>query len=130
MVTVYLDASALVKLVVPETESRALRAHLAGSRAPRATSAIARVEVVRATAAVAPIAVATAREVLDEISEVVIDRDLLDRAAALEVGVRSLDAIHLASALRLGATLTELITYDRRMAVAADALGLPVSAPG
>ena len=127
--TVYLDASALVKLVVPEAESSALVAHLARASSTRATSAIARVEVVRAVAAVASVAVPLARDLLDELAEVVVDRSVLDRAATLRVGLRSLDAIHLASALRLGSTLTEVITYDRRMAVAADALGLPVAAP-
>lgn len=57
--------------------------------------------------------------------------ELLDRAADLQpMGLRSLDAIHVAAAQTLGAALRELVTYDRRMIEAAQALAIPVVAPG
>lgn len=59
-----------------------------------------------------------------------VDDVLLDEAAVLNKGnLRSLDAIHLAAARALGDGLTELITYDRRMADAAQTIGLPLAAP-
>jgi predicted nucleic acid-binding protein len=60
-----------------------------------------------------------------------LDDDLLDTAAHLDTpALRSLDAIHLASALALGKGLAAVVSYDRRMAAAAERLGLTVVAPG
>ncbi len=125
----YLDASAIVKLVVIESETLALVEALQGRR--RMTSAaLARVEVVRAVRATAPEQIGAARLALAELDFVPLDEPLLDAAADLEHGaLRSLDAIHVAAALELGDALAELITYDRRMAAAAAALGLPVASP-
>ena len=129
--TLYLDASALVKLVLPEAESGALKEHLdARAPIPLVTSALARVEVPRAVAHGGDDAVALARRVLDELDEIALHTDLLDEAALLPLSVRSLDAIHLVSAGRVGRHLDALVTYDRRMAAAADALGFDVIAPG
>lgn len=128
--TLYLDSSAIVKLVAAEAESGALHRYLRANAGARATSSIARVEVLRAAALLGVAAVTQARAVLTGIDEIAVDRALLDRAAVLPVNVRTLDAIHLASAERARTSLTAVITYDRRMAVAADALGLPVAAPG
>lgn len=128
----YLDSSALVKLVKLEAESGALRRFLRRHRSDgRATSALARVEVVRAVAAGGPAAVAHARRQLARVDQVNIDRDLLDDAATLSPGtiLRSLDAIHLASARSISADLRAVVTYDRRMADAAAALSLAVEAP-
>jgi predicted nucleic acid-binding protein len=125
----YLDSSALVKLVVREPESAALLAHL-DVPAERASCALARVEVVRAVRPHGARAVARARQLLDRVALVSLDDALLDDAA--ELGgeqVRSLDAIHLAAARALGAELSELVTYDVRMADAAGGLGIPTSAP-
>jgi len=56
--------------------------------------------------------------------------DLLERAAEIAPPtVRSLDAMHLAAALGLGSDLAAVVTYDARMSVAAQALGLPVIVP-
>ena len=75
-------------------------------------------------------AINRARLLLARISLLRLDDALLDEAAALNGGnLRSLDAIHLAAARVLGEGLTELITYDRRMADAAQTLGLAVIAP-
>lgn len=128
----YLDSSALVKLVKEEAESGALRRFLRRHRSDRrVTSALARVEVVRAVAGGGPAAVAHARRQLARVDHVNVDRDLLDEAATLAPGLtlRSLDAIHLAAARSIGADLRAVVTYDQRMKDAAVAVGLVVEAP-
>ena len=128
----YLDSSALLKLVKLEAESSGLRRFLRRHRTDgRFTSALARVEVVRAVSAGGPAAVAHARRQLARVDQVNIDRDLLEDAATLSPGsvLRSLDAIHLASARSIGADLRAVVTYDRRMSEAAVALSLSVEAP-
>jgi len=126
----YLDSSALLKLVVAEPETTALRAHLASS--PGFIScALARVEVVRNARRHGTAAVTRARALLGGIDLVNLDDRLLDHAATLgNPPLRSLDAVHVAAAQSLGDDLRELITYDLRMAAAASDLGLPVAAPG
>lgn len=128
---IYLDSSALVKLVVVEPESDALIGHMRG-RASRVSCALARVEVLRAVRGHGQPAIARARQLLQRISLLRLDDELLDDAGTLHAGnlrMRSLDAIHLAGARALGDGLADLITYDRRMADAAETLGLPVVAP-
>lgn len=126
---VYLDSSALVKLVVQEAESAALAGHLRERRS-RASCALARVEVIRAVRSHGQPAINRARRLLERISLLRLDDVLLDHAAALdEATLRSLDAVHLAAARTLGDGLAEVITYDRRMADAAGRVGLPVLAP-
>lgn len=125
----YLDSSALVKLVVREVESDALRRHL-GTRPLRISSALARVEVPRAAQAHGGAAVARAEQLLDRVGLFDLDDPLLRAAAGLGgAALRSLDAIHLASARTLEDDLAEVITYDQTMSDAARALGLPVVAP-
>ena len=126
---IYLDSSAIVKLVVREAGSAALRRLLAHDPV-RVSSALARVEVIRAVRAHGPDVRARAELVLSRIRLLQIDDEVLAAAADLDPGVlRSLDAIHLASALALGAALTCAVTYDARMATAATHLGIPVVAP-
>lgn len=128
----YLDASALVKLVQVEAESASLRRYLRRHRSDeRVTSALSRVEVVRAVLAGGPPAVAKARRQLARLYIVPLDRVLLDDAATLGADevLRSLYAVHLAAAKRLGPDLRSVVTYDRRMTEAATALGLPLAAP-
>lgn len=126
---VYLDSSALVKLIVAEAESEALADHLRG-HPDRVSCALARVEVIRAVRGHGQPAVARARRLLERISLVALDDILLDEAAALSsASLRSLDAIHLAAAQALGVSLAEVITYDSRMAEAAGDAGLAVIAP-
>lgn len=125
----YLDASALVKLVVAEPETPALRGFVR-RREFLTSCALSRVEVVRAVHAHGPTAVRTARALLDEIDLAELDAELLDVAAELEGPIRSADAIHVAAALELGDELEALVTYDARMATTARQLGLPVLSPG
>ena len=129
---IYLDSSALVKLVQREVESEALRRFLRKHRDDRlATSTLARVEVVRAVHSGGPNAVASARRQLSRLDQISLDTDLLDRAAMSTPGgvLRSLDAIHLSSAQVIGAELRAVVTYDDRMALIATSLGLVVEAP-
>lgn len=129
----YLDSSALVKLVQRETESDALRRFLRRRRTDQlVTSSLAPVEVVRAVLVGGPSALAQARRQLSRLDQILLSTDLLDRAAMLapNVQLRSLDAIHLAAAQVVGADLRAVITYDRRMEDAAQDLGLPVERPG
>jgi predicted nucleic acid-binding protein len=127
---VYLDCSAIVKLVVREPETDALLGFLAPGRL-QVTSAVARVEVLRAVRRHGRTATARARRLLDSLSLLVLDDALLDHAAAIDGGeLRSLDAIHIASAQQLEGELQALVTYDQRVLTAAQALGLPVNQPG
>jgi predicted nucleic acid-binding protein len=128
---IYLDSAALVKLVHAEAESQALRDWL-GDRSSLGwvSSVLVEVETVRALARHAPEAVGRLPLILDlmvlaEISPQV--RALAQRITPPTV--RTLDAIHLATALRMSDQLTSLVTYDRRLAAAATAAGLTVDSP-
>jgi predicted nucleic acid-binding protein len=130
----YLDASALVKLATRETESDALRRELTGY-SDRLTSRLATVEVPRALARRGPETAASANDdvaqALEAVTVIEIDEELASVAAGLEPGtLRSLDAIHLASALALGEELEAFVTYDTRLGKAARAAGLNVVMPG
>jgi uncharacterized protein len=129
MAATYLDSSAIVKLAVREDESVALRRYLRRRR-PLVSSSLARTEVMRALLPAGDDAVAAGRKVLTRLDLVRISTGVLDEAAVLlPVGLRSLDAIHLATARRLDRDLGALVTYDERMAEAAMHLGHRVVAP-
>lgn len=129
---VYLDASALVKLAVAEPESAALAAYLEDAEA-LVTSAVAAVEVPRAvrTIGASKRALEVVADLLTRCHRIELDAETV--AAAAEVSppdLRTLDAIHLASALRVRSELDACVVYDRRLAAAAVAAGLPAVAPG
>ncbi len=125
----YVDSSAIVKLAVAEPESKALRGYLS-RRQPLVSSALARTEVARALMPSGPEAVARGQEVLGRIQLVrVNDRVLSEAGRVPPADLRSLDAIHLASARQLGSAVKQIVTYDERMAVAAQASGWSVAAP-
>jgi predicted nucleic acid-binding protein len=127
--SVYLDSSALVKLVVEEPESEDLRAFV-GDRAV-VSSMIARTEVIRVVARTEHERIGTAERVLGETSLIIADGSVAWAAAWVEpASVRSLDAIHLATAQKLEVGLDAIVTYDRRMAEAARVAGMRVAAPG
>lgn len=129
MPAIYLDSSAIVKLAVREPESAALRRHLR-RRQPWVSSALARTEVQRALLPGGPDAVAAGRRVLTSCDLIRVNDTVLNSAGAmLPAELRSLDAIHLATAARLGEDLAALVTYDERLADAARRAGLRVSSP-
>ncbi len=129
----YLDSSALVKLAIRETESRALRSYLR-RRPLRVSSAIARTEVIRAIRAAGPVdpeQIRRARSALAGVELVRLSDRILDAAGAIPpVDLRSLDAIHLATAERLEGQVVSFVTYDERLAAAASARGFRVVQPG
>ena len=127
----YLDSSALLKLVVPERETAALFSFLA-EYPERVSSKLAVVEVGRAVRrAGAPAAVRRrASEVLARIALLEISDAVVSRAAELlPKDLRSLDAVHLATAMSLGDDLASLVAYDARLIEAARRARLPVVAP-
>lgn len=128
----YLDSSALVKFVLPEPETDVLVALLEGWP-ERISSALARVEVLRAVrrAGVEEIARWRAEEVVARIGLFGIDAPILSMAARLEPPeLRTLDAIHLATALSIGEELGGMVSYDARLLAAAASSGITVLAPG
>jgi len=125
---VYLDSSAIVKLVVEEPESAALQRFL-DDFAALASCELVRVEVPRAVAERGADAGTRARRVLDRMHLLTLGDALLDAAGGLWVGLRSLDAIHVAAALELGEDVECLVTYDHRMAAAARESGMTVAKP-
>jgi predicted nucleic acid-binding protein len=126
---IYLDSSAIVKLAVREPESAALRRYLKRRR-PIVSSALARTEVTRALLPLGPAAVERGRDVLSRIELARIsDRVLTAAGSLMPADLRSLDAIHLATAQQLGADLARIVTYDERMVAGAKALGWTVAAP-
>lgn len=129
MAGTYLDSSAIVKLAIEEGESGPLRRHLR-RRGPLTSSALARTEVLRALLDEGEAGLARGREVLGRLNLVrVNDRVLGAAGSLLPNDLRSLDAIHLATALQLAGDVRQLVTYDERMAQAARALGLRTAAP-
>jgi hypothetical protein len=127
----YLDTSALVKLVVAEPETTALRSWLRAADRQPVASDLARTELLRAVRRIAPKRVLRARAVLDSITLTEITASLFEEAGRLEPpSLHSLDALHLAAALDLGDDLEGLVTYDERLAEAAALNGIPVTAPG
>ena len=130
MAATYLDSSAIVKLVVEEPESTALR-HYLRRRNELVSSALARTEVLRALLPSGDDAVARGRVVLQRIELIRVNDRILDAAGVLApFEVRSLDAIHLATAAQLGADLARVVTYDDRMRDAALLLRIKTVAPG
>jgi len=125
----YLDSSAIVKLIVKERESAALRRYLRGRQA-LVSSALARTEVKRAVLQLGVTAMQRAEEVLKRIELVRMNIAVLNAAGVMKPDeLRSLDAIHLATAALFETTLSDLITYDSRMATAAQAHGWAVASP-
>lgn len=126
----YLDASALIKLVFEEPETSGLAGFLRAWPV-RVSSSVASVEVLRTAQLVNDDAVtADARRMLAHVHLIRPDDVLLAAATRLEpASLRALDAIHLATALSLGSELGGMVVYDRRLASAARHAGLDVFAP-
>ena len=127
--SIYLDSSAALKLVFNEGESRALQRYL-GQRPKLSSSSLLRSELVRAVYRLDPRQLGRARRVLSHFDTRDIDSEILDRAGEIAPrSLRTLDAIHIATATLLGPDLAALVTYDRRMIEAAHLYGLPVASP-
>jgi uncharacterized protein len=127
---IYLDSSAIVKLARREAETEALRTWLAANPKPLAASALARTEAARALVRSEPAALPVLRAVLALLHQNPVTDAVLDAAARLPgMTLRSLDAIHLATVEELAPALTWFVAYDKRLAQAARARGLPVAAP-
>jgi predicted nucleic acid-binding protein len=125
----YLDSSAIVKLAVEEPETGALRDYLRG-RAPLVSSVLARTEVGRSLLRLGPDFAARGEDILRRFDLVRVgDRTLRLAARLPSAELRSLDAIHLATADQLGEDLGAVVTYDERMAAAARQMGYVVVAP-
>ena len=126
---IYVDSSALVKLVIDEEGSEQLRDFTSHRRLT--SSALVITEVPRAVGRADVSRIPKATSLLDHVQRIAIVESVLDSAARLgPPGLRSLDAIHLASALLLGDELEAFVAYDERLLAAASALGMPVAAPG
>ena len=124
----YLDTSAAVKLLLFERESLALRAYTGDQ--DWASSALMRAELIRAIARVDSSVVPRALDLLAQPYLLAAEARILDAAARLPPpSLRSLDAIHLASALELRDELTAFVAYDDRLLAAASVLGMPVVSP-
>jgi predicted nucleic acid-binding protein len=128
---IYFDTSALTKLVVKEPESDAMAAWLDQHLdLPKASSMLCRVELPRAVRPGGDIAYLRAQLILGDLLQVPLTPELLDAAGSLPGPLRSLDAIHLATALRLRDGLHWLVAYDQRLLDAAQQAGLPTASPG
>ena len=128
---IYLDSAAVVKLAHPEPESPALRRWL-NDRAETGwiSSVLTEIESFRALARYVPDAVSRLPAVLDQIDLIDLDPRIRILARTVKPAtVRSLDAIHLGTALHSHPGLTSFVTYDKRLLDAARAAGLPVATP-
>jgi len=128
---VYLDSSAFVKLFLPEPDSAALTRYLA-SRPLRVSALLLRTETLRAAvrATLSPQRMLLVRTLLDGLVFIGADVTLSDEAGIMRPPeLRSLDAIHLASARTLGRKLEALVTYDQRLGGAAAWYGITVVSP-
>lgn len=126
---IYVDSSALVKLVVEEPESSALR-DLLEHDADQLSSTIVEIEVVRAVRRAVPELVLQAQRVVAMVTVIEPNEAIRARAALLEPAMlRTLDALHLATALEIVDELDGLVSYDVRLSDAAAATGLRVFAP-
>ncbi|MDA8291805.1 MAG: type II toxin-antitoxin system VapC family toxin [Actinomycetota bacterium] len=126
----YLDTSALVKLVVAESETSALTAWLEGRDGEIVSSDLARTELFRVVHRAAPERSERAREVLDAITLIELRTATFEQGGRLApTALRSLDALHLAAALRLEDDLDSVVTYDERQADAARLNGIAITAP-
>ena len=128
---IYLDTSAAAKLVHAEAESEALVRFLAArTRVPLVSSALLYTELVRAVSRHRPDLVGRAVALVERIMTVPLAHDIVVNAATIgSPALRTLDALHLATAVMVQAELAAFVTYDKRLADAAESVGLAVAAP-
>ncbi|WP_217178858.1 type II toxin-antitoxin system VapC family toxin [Streptomyces sp. AC495_CC817] len=119
---IYLDTSAAAKLLIDEAESDAV-ADLFAQGAEFVSSRLLAVEL----AAIVDrrlIAPQDVQQVIDRVALVSLDDDIADAAVTLRSGLRTLDALHLATALRLGAAVDGILTFDLELRARAHSHGL------
>jgi uncharacterized protein len=127
---VYFDSSALAKLVVRETETAALEEWLDSVRVSPISSVIARVELERFARLHGQEELLRVSSLLEGIDLLAVSDAVIRRAGSVEPALlRTLDAIHLATALQLSGEETVVVTYDRRLGDACLLHGLDVVAP-
>jgi uncharacterized protein len=128
---IYLDSSALLKLLVEERESAALAEWISErSATPKVSSELAKLEVVRAARRLDSRVVPPARALVSQLDLIPWSSSLIEEAAdAGDPTLRSLDAIHLVSALSIREALTAFVAYDPRLIGAAQAAGLTAESP-
>lgn len=127
---IYLDASALITHITRRMYSAELRAFMSDHGADgMATSTVGFIETIRGVDRIGSFP-DLMPSLLREYAELFLTPEIRDAAAHLTNRIRSLDAIHIASAQALGERLTALVTYDKAMADVAGTLGLPVVMPG
>jgi len=124
---IYLDPTAVAKLLTPQPETAALRAFLAEHDDTRwFTCAITEVELIRAEP---PERYEAIKEAMASLDTVIITDRLLESATQISPGASPLDALHLAAATTAGTRLQAFITYNPDRAAAAQSAGLPVAQP-
>ena len=128
----YADTSAVIKLLAAESDSQAFAAFYdAHDDAEWVSSALLRIELSRAVLRAMPALLPEARDLLLAFSYIAIDDEIVDGAISEpDRGLRSLDAIHLATARILAPELEALVTYDDRLVKAATDAGLATVSPG
>lgn len=132
MSVVYVDTSAALKLVWREAESEAYLQYAQSQLSLGArlvSSQLLEVELARFAVRENLNHADTIAPIVEQHSRIAITADIVRRAVGIQHHVRSLDAIHLATALHLGSSLKAFVTYDRMLGTVAEKLGLPVVAP-
>jgi len=130
---IYVDTSALLKLVKDdEPEGPSLRTYLAEATNPRlVSSALLAVEARRGLLRVRPDGLPKVDLLLADVAQISISDAIIESASRLpDPLLRSLDAIHLATALLIRDDVEIVLAYDHRLRAAAEAHGLPTAAPG
>jgi predicted nucleic acid-binding protein len=127
----YADTSAVIKLLVEETHSKALAEFYdTNPDAEWVSSALLRIELTRAVMRAKPALLPDARDLLLAFSYIAIDDEVVEGAMSEpDRGLRSLDAIHLATARIFGPDLDAFITYDDRLGRAVQDAGMVVASP-
>jgi uncharacterized protein len=127
---IYLDASAIVTMISQRPYASELRGFLSGRPGtPMATSTLGFIETVRIIDQIGDYP-DLMRNLVSQFTEILLTDEVRDAAAALPGRLRTLDAVHVASAQILGDVLDVLLTYDRRMLDIARSVGIPAESPG